>query len=200
MSNLNVRVSIIAKFAQYFKGQFSKKQFAAFSALLYALINEYKRVNLSSLAKVLDVNYERLQYFLSESKWDYETVNAQRIELLKNQRTTGFSKDGVLIIEDTGVLKPYAKKTEGVAYQHCPVLGTEALCNVAVASCYSINDRYIPLEVKFYKTESEFLWARTTLTLSPSLSLPKSLSRMQWTRKYLLSLYFLTHGILQAMY
>jgi len=141
MGHFNARLSIIDKFAQHFKKHFSKKQFAAFTAILYALVNEYKRVNISSPAKALDVNYEKLQYFLSESKWNYQTVNAQRIELLKNQRTTGFSKDGMLIIDDTGVLKPYAKDTEGVAYQHCPVLGTEALCNVAVASCYSINGR-----------------------------------------------------------
>jgi len=117
MSHFNARLTIIDKFAQHFKGQFSKKQFCAFTAIFYALVNEYKRVNISSLAKALDVNYERLQYFLSESKWNYEALNAQRIGLLKNQRTTGFSKEGVLIIEDTGVLKPYARKTAGVAYQ-----------------------------------------------------------------------------------
>jgi SRSO17 transposase len=175
MGHFNARLSIIDKFAQHFKGQFSKKQFAAFTALLYALINEYKRVNLSSLAQALDTDYERMQYFLSDSKWDYEAVNTQRIELLKNQRTTGFSKEGALIIDDTGVLKPYAPKTEGVAYQHCPVLGTEALCNVAVASCYSVNDRYIPLEVKFYKTESEFVMGKNDPDFKSKLELAKEL-------------------------
>lgn len=175
MNNFNRRVSIIDKFAQHFKGQFSKKQFVAFTALLYALINEYKRVNLSSLAKALDTDYEKLQYFLSDSKWNYEALNAQRIELLKSQRTTGFSKEGVLIIDDTGVLKPYASKTEGVAYQHCPILGTEALCNVAVASCYSANDRYIPLEVKFYKTESEFVMGKNDPDFKSKLELAKEL-------------------------
>ncbi len=175
MSHFNARVSIIDKFAQHFKGQFSKKQFAAFTAILYSLVNEYKRVNISSLAKALDVNYERLQYFLSEAKWNYEAVNTQRIELLKNQRTTGFSREGILIIDDTGVLKPYAKKTEGVAYQHCPVLGTEALCNVAVASCYSVNDRYIPLEVKFYKTESEFVMGKNDPEFKSKLELAQEL-------------------------
>ncbi len=175
MKEFHATVSIINKFSGYFKNQFSKKQFAAFTALLYALINEYKRVNLSSLAKAIDADYERLQYFLSESKWDYEALNAQRIELLKNQRTTGFSKEGVLIIDDTGVLKPYAQKTEGVAYQHCPILGTEALCNVAVASCYSINDRYIPLEVKFYKTESEFIMGKNDPDFKSKLEFAKEL-------------------------
>jgi len=146
MSTFHGRVSIINKFCEYFKGSFSKNQFAAFTAILYGLINEYKRVNISSLAQALQLDYEKLQYFLSDSKWNYDSLNAKRIELLKNQRTTGFAKDGLLIIDDTGILKPYAPHTEGVSYQHCPVLGTEALCNVAVASCYSVNDRYIPLD------------------------------------------------------
>jgi SRSO17 transposase len=84
-------------------------------------------------------------------------------------------EEGALIIDDTGVLKPYAKRTEGVAYQHCPVLGTEALCNVAVASCYSVNDRYIPLEVKFYKTESEFIMGKNDPDFKSKLELAKEL-------------------------
>ena len=175
MNHFKTRVSIIDKFTKHFKGQFSKTQFTAFSAILYALINEYKRVNLSSLAKTLGVDYEKLQYFLSESKWNYESLNTQRIELLKNQRTTGFSKDGMLVIDDTGVLKPYAKKTEGVAYQHCPVLGTEALCNVAVASCYSVNNRYIPLGLRFYKTESKFVLGKDDPDFKSKLDFAKEL-------------------------
>ena len=199
MKEFQATISIINKFCGHFKGQFSKKQFAAFTALLYALINEYKRVNISSLAKTLDADYERLQYFLSESKWNYETLNTQRIELLKSQRTTGFSKDGVLIIDDTGVLKPYAQKTEGVAYQHCPILGTEALCNVAVASCYSVNDRYILLEVKFYKTESAFLMGKNDPDFKSKLELAKELIADAVDKKYLLAISSLMPGILQAM-
>jgi len=175
MSNLNARVSIIDKFAQHFKGQFSKTQFAVFKSLLYGFINEYKRVNLSSLAKNIDIDYEKLQYFIADSKWNHETLNAKRLELLKSQRTTGFSEDGVLIIDDTGVLKPYAKNTEGVKYQHCPVLGSEALCNVAVASCFSVNKRYIPLELKFYKTQDEFILGKDDPDFKSKLELAKEL-------------------------
>ena len=175
MSTFHGRVSIINKFCEYFKGSFSKNQFAAFTSFLYGLVNEYKRVNISSLAQALQLDYEKLQYFLSDSKWDYETLNAKRINLLKNQRTTGFAKDGLLIIDDTGILKPYAQATEGVSYQHCPVLGTEALCNVAVASCYSVNDRYIPLDLKFYRTESEFLMGKNDPDFKSKLELAQEL-------------------------
>jgi SRSO17 transposase len=175
MSNLNARVSIIDKFAQHFKGQFSKTQFAVFKSLLYGFIHEYKRVNLSSLAKNIDIDYEKLQYFIADSKWNHETLNTARLEFLKSQRTTGFSKDGLLIIDDTGVLKPYAKNTEGVKYQHCPVLGEEALCNVAVASCFSVNKRYIPLGLKFYKTQDEFILGKDDPDFKSKLEFAKEL-------------------------
>lgn len=175
MNNFNARVSIIDKFSRHFKGLFSKTQFGVFNALLYAFINEYKRLNLSSLTKNLPLEYDQLQYFLSDSKWNYQTLNEKRLELLRNQRTTGFSKNGFLIIDDTGVLKPYANKTDGVAYQHCPVLGSEAPCNVAVASCFSVNDRYIPLEFKFYKTQDKFTLGRDDPDFKSKLELAKEL-------------------------
>jgi hypothetical protein len=57
MNYFNTHVSIIDKFTRNFKGQFSKTQLVAFTALLYALINEYKRVNISSLANALGADY-----------------------------------------------------------------------------------------------------------------------------------------------
>jgi len=105
MSHFSASVSIINKFCDNFKDLFSKKQFSVFKLFAYALVNEYKRVNLSSIAKTLGVDYEKLQYFISDSQWDYDLLNNKRINLLKNQRTTGFSKEGILIIDDTGVLK-----------------------------------------------------------------------------------------------
>jgi len=110
MSLFNVNVSIINRFCDNFKDNFSNTQFQAFRMLPYAMLKDYKRLNLSSLSKELAINYQALQYFVADSHWDYETLNAARINLLRRQRTTGFSKDGVLAIDDTGSLKPYAKK------------------------------------------------------------------------------------------
>lgn len=156
MDTFSASVSIINKFCDNFKEAFSKKQFSVFQSLVYGLIRDYKRANLNAISKTLDIDYQKLQYFLSESNWDYDLLNSRRIQVLKNQRTTGFAKNGLLIIDDTGVLKPYASKTEGARYQHCPVLGDEAVCNIGVASAFAVHGRYVPLDIKFYKTESEF--------------------------------------------
>ena len=175
MNTFNASVSIINKFCDNFKKTFSKKQFQAFQTIVYGLILEYKRANISTITKALNADYQKLQYFLSEADWNYDELNAQRIQVLKNQRTTGFSKNGLLIIDDTGVLKPYAEKTEGARYQHCPVLGTEAVCNIGVASAFSVNGRYIPLDVKFYKTEAEFTYGKEDPEFRSKLDFAKEL-------------------------
>lgn len=58
-------------------------------------------------------------------------MNTKRINTLRKQRTTGFTREGVLVIDDTGSIKPRAKKIEGVAYQYCPSLKSQSYCNVA---------------------------------------------------------------------
>ena len=157
MSLFNVNISIINRFCDNFKDNFSNTQFRAFAMLPYAMLKDYKRLNLSSLAKELPINYQALQYFLADSRWNYESLNTARINVLRKQRTTGFSKNGVLAIDDTGSLKPYAKKTEGVSYQYCPSVKHEAYCNVAVVSCYANAAKHIPLNLRFYKPEAEFI-------------------------------------------
>lgn len=176
MSIFQINISIINKFLDNFKEHFSNKQFSVFSKFIYAMLDEYKRVNLSSLAKKLPfLDYQALQYFFSDSPWNYEDLNNKRINTLRRQRTTGFTKDGVLAIDDTGSVKPYAKKTDGVAYQHCPSLKTEAYCNVAVGSCFVYGNKHLPLNLKFYRTEAEFLLGKDNPDFRSKLELAKEL-------------------------
>lgn len=156
MNILRPDVSVINKFLANFKELFSNKQFTAFSMFVYAMLKDYKRLNLSVLSQELPIDYQSLQYFFSESDWNYKNLNNERIKVFKKQRTTSFTKDGVLAIDDTGSLKPYAKKTEGVGYQYCPSLKSEGYCNVAVVSCFANGSKHIPLNLKFYKPAAEF--------------------------------------------
>jgi SRSO17 transposase len=45
---------------------------------------------------------QRLQFFLSESTWDHEQVNARRLELLLADPVTAPHGAGVLVIDDSG--------------------------------------------------------------------------------------------------
>jgi hypothetical protein len=143
--------------------------------LPYAMLKDYKRLNLSSLAKELPIDYQALQYFLADSRWNYEALNAARINLLRKQRTTSFSKNGVLAIDDTGSLKPYAKKTEGVSYQYCPPVKDKAYCNVAVVSCYANAAKHIPINLRFYKPEAEFICGKNDPDFKSKLDFAKEL-------------------------
>src|SRR5437899_9647725 len=45
---------------------------------------------------------QRLQFFLSESRWDPDRVNARRLELLLSDPATGPHGGGLLVIDDSG--------------------------------------------------------------------------------------------------
>jgi SRSO17 transposase len=45
---------------------------------------------------------QSLQWFLSESRWDPEEVNARRLELLREAPGTDPTEDGVLVIDERG--------------------------------------------------------------------------------------------------
>jgi len=175
MNILSTNVSIINKFLSNFKELFSNKQFNVFKLFVYAMLKDYKRLTISSLSKELTCNYQALQYFFSDAQWDYDVLNNKRISTLKKQRTTGFTKEGVLAIDDTGSVKPYAKKTEGVAYQHCPSLKGQGYCNIAVASCFVKDSKHIPLNFKFYKTQDEFRLGKYDLEFRSKLDFAKEL-------------------------
>ena len=59
---------------------------------------------------------QRLQFFLSESRWDADRVNARRLELLLADPATGPHGGGVLVIDDSGDRKD-GTKTAHVGHQ-----------------------------------------------------------------------------------
>src|SRR6266567_3536898 len=52
---------------------------------------------------------QRLQFFLSESRWDAGQVNARRLELLRADPATAPHGGGVLVIDDSGDRKDGTK-------------------------------------------------------------------------------------------
>jgi SRSO17 transposase len=52
---------------------------------------------------------QRLQFFLSESRWDAERVNARRLELLRSDPATAPHEAGVLVVDDSGDRKDGTK-------------------------------------------------------------------------------------------
>jgi SRSO17 transposase len=92
---------------------------------------------------------QRLQWFLSESPWEAEALNARRVEQLCADRATRPHEDGVLIIDETGDRKD-GTKTAHVAYQYLGSVGKIANGIVAVSSAWADADVYYPLHVRPY--------------------------------------------------
>lgn len=156
MGIFDFNISIINKFLANFNELFSKKQFKIFRIAVYSMFKEYNRNCLQAMASKANCDYESFQYFFSDAKWNLDKVNNKRLKLIQSQRPTASTSSGVLVIDDTSSPKPYAKATEGAKYQHCPSLKREEVCNVAVGSCFSSGSKYFPINLKFYKPESEF--------------------------------------------
>jgi SRSO17 transposase len=86
---------------------------AVFVLVIYALFKDYKRNSLEAMAKSSNIDYQKLQYFMSDSKWDMQVIKQKRLEIIQKQRTTASTNEGLIGIDDTGCPKPYAKKTQG---------------------------------------------------------------------------------------
>src|SRR3989339_1222716 len=151
MPIINSRIRFIERFLENFHSAFSTKhQRSMFREFIYAMFLDYKRMSLSAIANNTAVNYQKLQFFFSESEWGAQELNDIRLRILQCQKTTGANKKGVLAIDDTACPKPYAEKTEGAKFQYCGPLGREENCNVAVASCFVSNSKHFPVDFKSY--------------------------------------------------
>jgi SRSO17 transposase len=92
---------------------------------------------------------QALQFFLSESAWDADALNARRLELLLADPATRPHDDGVLIIDDSGDRKS-GTKTDHVGRQYLGSVGKIDSGIVAVSSVWADERVYYPLHVQPY--------------------------------------------------
>lgn len=143
-------IRCIDRFLNHFQPLFSKTQMHALRQLVQAMFFDYKRLSLAAAAKRANCDYQKLQYFFSESAWDIDALNTVRLKIIQRQNTTRATINGVMAIDDTAVPKPYALKTEGAAFQYCGCLGHKENANVAVASCFVSSSKHFPVNFKSY--------------------------------------------------
>jgi DDE superfamily endonuclease len=96
---------------------------------------------------------QRLQWFLSESTWDHERVNQQRIQLLEADPDTAPHGQGVLVIDDTGDRKD-GNATAHVARQYLGSVGKTDNGIVCVTSLWADPRCYWPLHLVPYTPAS----------------------------------------------
>lgn len=156
MSIFAANISLLNKFLKHFSPCFSKKLMAVFVLAIYALFKDYKRNSLEAMAKAVNLDYQKFQYFFSDSEWNIQAIKHKRLEIMEKQRTTTSTKEGLLAIDDTGCPKPFAKKTEGAKWQYCGHLKREEVCNVGVGAAFVSPKKHFPIDIVPYLPASEF--------------------------------------------
>jgi hypothetical protein len=103
---------------------------------------------------------QRLQWFVSESTWDHQRVNQQRIRLLCADAATAPHGQGVLVIDDTGDRKD-GRATAHVARQYLGSVGKTDNGIVAVTSLWADARCYWPLHAVPYTPAARLAKGKT---------------------------------------
>jgi hypothetical protein len=98
---------------------------------------------------------QRLQFFLSESRWDPDRVNARRLELLAADPATAPHGDGVLVIDDSGDRKD-GTKTAHVGHQWLGRYGKTDSGVVTVTTLWADERLYYPVHAVPYTPARHF--------------------------------------------
>ena len=98
---------------------------------------------------------QRLQFFLSESRWDPERVNARRLELLRADPATAPHGGGVLVIDDSGDRKD-GTKTAHVGHQWLGRYGKTDNGVVTVTTVWADERLYYPVHAVPYTPARHF--------------------------------------------
>jgi DDE superfamily endonuclease len=98
---------------------------------------------------------QRLQFFLSESRWDPERVNARRLELLLADPATAPHDAGVLVIDDSGDRKD-GVKTAHVGHQWLGRYGKTDRGVVTVTTVWADERLYYPVDAVPYTPARHF--------------------------------------------
>lgn len=175
MSIFRTNISLLNKFLDNFASCFTKKQFAMFILVVYAMFKDYKRNSLEAMAETVHADYQKFQYFFCDSKWDLPALKQKRMDIIQKQRTTAITKDSILSIDDTGCPKPFAKNTEAAKWQYCGSLKRPEICNVVVGAAFVSKTKHIPFDIVPYLPADECKEGKKDSTFKDKLQIAMEL-------------------------
>ncbi len=144
-------------FAQHFDPLFPRhNQRQAFRDYLAGLLLPAERnktltalANTEPIVGAQSAPAQRLQWFLSESTWDANAVNACRLATLRALPATAPDACGALVIDETGDRKD-GTKTAHVGRQYLGSIGKIDNGVVSVGALWADERRYYPVDVEPY--------------------------------------------------
>ena len=109
-------------YSRYFKDIVGSCLYDSFKSYLTGLIilSKHRISDIANISK-LKISYEQLQYFLSDSDFDYELLNQRRINLLENNpKTSSKTEQGIGIVDDSLSHKTgLSIEAVGKHFDHC---------------------------------------------------------------------------------
>ena len=118
---------------------------------------------------------QRLQFFLSESRWDPDRVNARRLELLIADPATAPHGGGVLVIDDSGDRKD-GVKTAHVGRQWLGPYGKTDNGVVTVTTLWADERVYYPVHAVPYTPAKHFAKGKTDPAFRTKLAIGSELA------------------------
>src|SRR5437762_3161128 len=119
---------------------------------------------------------QRLQFFLSESRWDPEQVNSRRLELLLAGPATAPHGGGVLVIDDSGDRKD-GTKTAHVGHQWLGRYGKTDNGVVTVTTVWADERLYYPVHAVPYTPARHFAKGKSDPAFRTKLQIGAGLDR-----------------------
>jgi hypothetical protein len=148
-----------ARFDDLFSSLAQRRGFREYLAGLLAPRDRNKTLTaLAGAEPVAGAQYpavQRLQFFLSESRWDPERINARRLELLAEGPATAPHAGGVLVIDDSGDRKD-GVKTAHVGHQWLGRYGKTDNGVVTVTTVWADERLYYPVHAVPYSPARHF--------------------------------------------
>jgi SRSO17 transposase len=148
-----------ARFDDVFRSLAQRRGFREYLAGLLAPRDRNKTLTaLAGAEPVVGAQHpavQRLQFFLSEARWDHEQVNDRRLELLRTDPVTAPHPGGVLAIDDSGDRKD-GNATAHVGHQWLGRYGKTDNGVVTVTTLWSDGRIYYPLHADPYTPAKHF--------------------------------------------
>lgn len=114
------------------------------------LLSDIPYKNCGMISEFLEgTSMQALQQFITDSKWDHEELNKQRVKHMVENALKG---DGAIIFDDTGFPKD-GNCSVGVARQYSGTLGKVGNCQIAVSCQYTDNLYTWPIHARLYLPE-----------------------------------------------
>jgi SRSO17 transposase len=133
----------------------SKPSFRSFIFYFIGILLKPRFSHILSISKIILYPYQRLQYLISDSSWQHQSLSSSRISLVKDIIKSKTSPKVILIIDDTS----WRRWNKFSSKQYCSNIGKVERCQVVVRADIVVFVEGVPIRfpisVKPYFTKDK---------------------------------------------